>query len=66
MHYEFEKYYDFSVFLNISADLQIERILKRNSPQFTNRFFQEWIPLENIYFEKTNIKKRCNMIIDIL
>lgn len=64
MHLEFGKYYDFSVFLNISKELQKERILKRNSSTFAKRFFEEWIPLENEYFKNTNILKRCDMIIE--
>ncbi len=63
MHPEFEKYYDFSVFLEISPQKQKERILKRNSTREANRFFNEWIPLENVYFSNTNIKDRCNLII---
>lgn len=65
MHKEFEKYYDFSVYLDISPSLQKERILKRNTKIFANRFFNEWIPLENKYFEKTNITSRCDIIIKI-
>ena len=65
MHLEFEKYYDFSVFLDISPDLQKERILKRNSQQVAERFFREWIPLENTYFKTTRAKERCGMCIEI-
>lgn len=65
MHPELEKYYDFSVFLNISPDLQRKRILKRNSPDFAERFFSEWIPMEQKYFSNTDIFKRCEMLIDI-
>ena len=46
MHPEFGKYYDLAVFLDISKEKQKERILKRNSPEFAKRFFEEWIPLE--------------------
>ena len=60
MHPLFEEYYDLKVFLDISSKLQKERILKRNSLEFANRFFYEWIPLENLYFSKTNVKKRCD------
>jgi len=63
MHPELSKYYDFSVFLDIGSEEQRNRILKRNSPALAHRFFTEWIPLENIYFEKTEIKKRCDLII---
>ena len=65
MHPIFEEYYDLKVFLDISSKSQKERILKRNSLEFANRFFYEWIPLENLYFSKTNVKKRCDLIIKI-
>lgn len=65
MHPLFEEYYDLKVFLDISSKLQKERILKRNSLEFANRFFYEWIPLENLYFSKTNVKERCDLIIKI-
>ncbi len=66
MHPELEKFYDFSAFLDIPHELQRERILHRNSPELAQRFFSEWIPLENKYFEATQIKQRCNMTIQIL
>lgn len=66
MHPEFEKYYDYSVFLDISAPLQRERILRRNSPKMAQRFFAEWIPLENAYFAKMHIVQRCAMTIPVL
>lgn len=65
MHPAFAEFYDFSVFLDISADLQRERILKRNSPQMAERFFNEWIPLEHTYFSATDVKERCKMYITI-
>ena len=39
--------------------------LKNDSLEFVNRFFSEWIPLENLYFSKTNVKERCDLIIKI-
>ncbi len=65
MHPSFEKYYNFSVLLDISPELQRKRILNRNSPSMAERFFNEWIPLENLYFQATDIKKRCDMCIEI-
>ena len=65
MHPELAKYYDISVFLNISADLQKKRIEHRNSPQMAVRFFNEWIPMEIKYFEAFNIKDQCDIVIDI-
>ena len=63
-HPAFSKYYDLAIFLDIDKALQKARVLKRNTPAFAKRFFEEWIPLEDIYFEKTQIKERCfNQII---
>ena len=65
MHHEFGKYYDLAVFLDISKEKQKERILKRNSIEFAKRFFNEWIPLEDKYFDKTKIKDRCDIVIKV-
>ena len=61
MHPDLADYYDFSVFLDISPELQKKRIVKRNSPEFAERFFKEWIPLEQIYFSKMKVKERCTV-----
>lgn len=65
MHPSLAEYYDFAVFLDISPELQRERILKRNSPEEAERFFSKWIPLEREYFSKMQVEKRCNMSIKI-
>ena len=64
MHPDLRELYDLSVFIDISKPLQKERILKRN-PQFSDRFFNEWIPLEERYFDKMQIKENCDMVIEI-
>ena len=65
MHPELADYYDFSVFLDISDELQRARIEKRNSPAVAQRFFDEWIPLERTYFSGFDIPRRCRMILTI-
>lgn len=64
LHPELEKYYSLKCFLNISKDCQRERILLRNGDGAV-RFFERWIPLEDRYFEATDIKKRADIVIDI-
>jgi pantothenate kinase len=64
LHPDLIKCYDFSVFLDIDTEKQRERIKKRNG-EGAKAFFEKWIPLENTYFEKTQIKDRCDMIIKI-
>lgn len=63
MHPELSGYYDFSVFLEISPELQSARISKRNSPQVARRFSDEWIPLERAYFSEMKVRERCDMLI---
>lgn len=65
MHPDLAGYYDLSVFLEISPELQRERILRRNTPEMAKRFFETWIPLEETYFSEMNIKEQCDMVIHI-
>ena len=65
MHPTLASYYDFSVFLEIGEDYQRERILKRNPPFLAKRFFEEWIPMERIYFEGMRVKERCDLVISV-
>ena len=65
MHQDLAPFYDFSVFLDISPEYQTERIKKRNSTELAKRFFEEWIPLEKIYFSKTDITSRCALTLKI-
>ncbi len=66
MHPALAPYYDFSVFLDVSPDLQKARIRQRNTPAMAKRFFEEWIPLEEAYFSATAIRERCDMCIAVL
>ena len=66
MHPALAEYYDFSVFLDISPELQKTRIEKRNTPQAAEQFFNKWIPLEQFYFAELHVKERCDMRISIL
>ena len=65
MHPLLSSYYDYSVFLDIDKELQKARVLKRNTHTLAQRFFNEWIPLENEYFTHFNIKEKCNETIEI-
>ncbi len=65
MHPSLAKFYDLSVFLEISPEKQRERILTRNSPHFATRFFEEWIPKENTYFSCFGIKESCDICLRV-
>lgn len=63
-HPELRGYYDMTVFLDISAEKQRERVIKRD-PFMAERFFNEWIPLEQKYFDAFDVKARCDLCIEI-
>lgn len=65
MHPELSGYYDFSVFLDVDPKVQKRRIRKRNSAELAERFFEEWIPLEQMYFDVMKVKEHCDMVVGI-
>lgn len=65
LHPAFGDYCDLSVYLDIDPEEQRSRIMKRNSPTFAQRFFNEWIPLENRYFTETDIRARVHMTVPV-
>ena len=66
LHPELERYYDLSVFLQISAETQRRRVLMRNGPELGQKFFERWIPLENSYFRSAGTAERCTLRLEEL
>ena len=65
MHPKLAEYYNLSVFLDVSPQLQEKRIGKRNSSAMAKRYLEEWIPMEHLYYEKMQVKEKCDIIINI-
>ena len=65
MHPAFGRYYDLAIFLDVDPSTQKKRIARRNVPQLAKRFFDEWIPLENEYFSKTDAKCRADLTLTL-
>ena len=63
LHPSFGKYYDIAVFSDIENDEQIERIRLRDGEYMLSRFINEWITMENKYFDTFKIKEKCHFII---
>lgn len=63
MHPRLSGYYDLSVFLDVTKAVQKARIERRNTPALAERFFSEWIPLEDVYFTDTRAKERCEIVL---
>ena len=63
LHPYFGDVYDWKLFLSVDAQLQRSRILCR--PQHLHqRFFSEWIPMEQQYFDYFRIPQSCDLVLD--
>ena len=61
-HPHFGNPYDLKILLTVDEETQHKRILER--PVFLHRrFFEEWIPMENRYFEVFRISDQANLIL---
>ena len=61
-HPYFGNPYELKIFLTVTTQLQRERILRR--PAFLHqRFFEEWIPMENRYFDHFQISRHCDLVL---
>lgn len=63
-HPTFVESYDLKVFLTVSPEVQKERLLKRSGPAMLERFVNEWIPLEELYFSVLDIPRKSDVILD--
>ena len=61
-HPYFGNPYQLRVFLDLSPEEQYRRLLNR-VPEKINRFVEEWIPLENQYFEVYGIRDKSLCIV---
>lgn len=53
--------YDLRIFLSVTPETQRQRVLQR--PAFKHRrFFEEWIPMEQRYFEAFRIRESCDIV----
>ncbi len=63
MHPVLSDFYDISLFTSIDAKAQKARVLERNGVKTFRRFVNEWIPMENRYFENMKIPEKCDFIL---
>lgn len=54
--------YNLKVFLGIEPEEQSHRILIRNGEFMHKRFINEWIPLEDLYFEHMQIREKSDLV----
>ena len=56
----FAEHFNYKIFMTVSNEEQINRLRQRN-PTMLQRFLEEWIPLEEKYFEFFKVEELCNI-----
>ncbi|MBQ7064095.1 MAG: hypothetical protein IJM90_04310 [Firmicutes bacterium] len=59
LHPELIQAYDLTVYLAVSPDTQVDRILERNGADWLVMFQNQWIPAENVYAEHFRIAQNA-------
>lgn len=49
------------IFCDVDKDEQKERIIKRNGIEAYQNFEKKWIPKEEAYFQKYEVRERCDL-----
>ncbi|WP_298029960.1 uridine kinase [uncultured Dysosmobacter sp.] len=65
LHPALAGYYGLTAFLRIPPAVQRVRILARNGTGVGERFFTQWIPLEERYFAALDPAGRCDVILEV-
>lgn len=65
MRPEFKDGYALKIFLNIDSEKQKKRILNRNGKAMLERFINEWIPLEEKYFEYFSVADNADIVVNV-
>lgn len=63
MHPALRGYYDLTMCLIVDPSERL-RCLEARNPRMLQRFIDEWIPLENRYFESTNTQGSADLLVD--
>ncbi len=63
-HKSLWEYYDLRLFLNVEPEEQLRRIIAREGAEKAEIFKDRWIPLEEQYFTKFQLKQRCDYCFD--
>lgn len=56
--------YDLTVFLSIDPKIQLERLRQRCGEEMLARFIDEWIPMEEQYFEYFSIREHSDLVFE--
>ena len=62
-HPVFGKYYDLVIYMEINKEDQLDRIKNRDGEFLLNKFINEWLKNESLYFNEYRIEKKANIVV---
>ena len=63
LHPAFGDYCDIAVFSDVEPTEQLRRIRERDGEFMLTRFQNEWIPMEERYFDENKLRDRCDFVL---
>lgn len=63
-HRSLAEFYNLKIFLTVSQEEQMRRIIRRDGEQMAAVFKNKWIPMEESYFAAFDVKGQCDYIFD--
>ena len=64
LHQSLINCYDGAALFKVNGDVQLKRILDRSGAEMLKRYREEWIPMENRYFEAVNLAQLLVKVVD--
>lgn len=64
-HPDLWPYYDLHIFLTVSPEQQMKRIVARNGEEYAEVFRTKWIPLEEAYFSAYELASKCDICFEV-
>lgn len=63
LHPNLSSIYDIKVFLTVDDKTQKERLAQRETLAMFQRFLDEWLPMENAYFDTFDVSTSCDLVL---
>ncbi len=64
LHPELRNYATLRIFFTCSAEVQLSRLERRETPESLKKFKERWIPMEENYFGPLSIEHQCDILVD--
>lgn len=63
LHHRLRGYYNYKILLSVERSIQLSRLKERSPTHIYQRFINEWIPLEEIYFNSEKLEDIVDLIV---